>query len=389
MDDVEDAENGEFARDNDLHRRGRLSSGRVRFVVSAGVLAVVAGALAVGGYAVASASSSHGSSLAQFAKQALASATTSKPATAPVAPGPPVGASRPGPGFGGFGRGGTVTKLSATTITVDSGFGGAVTVTTNASTSYSESGKKVTRAALVVGDEVLFRPAGFERPVSSAGSATAGSTLVTSVEIVLPEVQGTVVGLHGSQVVIAQRNGLHVTANTSASTTYGEDGQSATAADLKVGSTVSVTGTLSFGKTQIDATVVQIVLPSVTGRVTSVSTATITITSFTGTETITIGSNTTFRDKSGKTTIASVEKGDFLQASGTPGSGSTFAAVTIYVAPSTSSGPGFAGGGPGSFVPGRFGRGGRTGGFHGPGGWPTTNRTSGTGALPGGSPTAF
>ena len=120
------------------------------------------------------------------------------------------------------------------------------------------------------------------------------------VEIVLPEVSGKVVSVNGSEVVVAQRNGLHVTVNTSGSTAYEQDGQAAVAADLKVGSAVSVTGTLSSDKTEIDATVVQIVLPSVAGRVTAVSGTTITITGFNGTETVTTGSSTTFRDESGK-----------------------------------------------------------------------------------------
>jgi hypothetical protein len=137
--------------------------------------------------------------------------------------------------------------------------------------------------------------------------------------------------------------------NTSTSTTYAEAGQSVPATDVGVGTVVSVTGTVSSDHDQIDATTIEIVLPTVAGRVTGVSGTTITITGFDGTvETVTTDSATVFRNQSGATTIASVAKGDLLQASGTPGSGNTFAAVTVFVGSGTPSAPGvFAG--PGGF----------------------------------------
>jgi hypothetical protein len=349
--------------------------------------------MAAGGYAVASEASGHGSSPAQSASQAVASssrATTSTPlpATAPAVPGRGGRGNWSHPGFADFGRGGTLTKLGATTITVDTGFGGSLTVTTSTSTTYTESGKKAARSALAVGEQVMFRTTGPAAvPGKASSPSSSGPVTVASVEIVLPEVSGKVVSVNGSEVVVAQRNGLHVTVNTSGSTAYEQDGQAAVAADLKVGSAVSVTGTLSSDKTEIDATVVQIVLPSVAGRVTAVSGTTITITGFNGTETVTTGSSTTFRDESGKTTIASVAKGDFVQASGTPGSANSFAASAVYLAPSTSSGPTLpGGGGPGSFGPGHFkGR----GGPGGPANWGSSSWPASPSAAPAGATTAL
>ena len=66
-------------------------------------------------------------------------------------------------------------------------------------------------------------------------------------------------------------------------------------------------------------------------------------------ETVTTDSATVFRNQSGTTTIASVAKGDHLQASGTPGSGDTFAAVTVFVGSLTASAPGVFAGPPGGF----------------------------------------
>jgi len=207
------------------------------------------------------------SATTRSARQALATASSpSKSAPGHPRLGGPAGLGE-GFGLGGsFGQGGTVTQVTPTTITVDSLFGNALTVTTDSSTVYNESGKKVARSAVAVGEQVVFLPAG--RPATSSSS---GSPLVTLVEIVQPHVSGKVVKADGSQLVVSQQDGLNVTVNTSASTTYDEAGQPASASDVQVGTVVSVTGTLSSDHDQIDATTVEIVLPSIAGRVTGVS----------------------------------------------------------------------------------------------------------------------
>lgn len=190
---------------------------------------------------------------------------------------------------------------------------------------------------------------------------------------------GKVVSVNRPQLVVAQQDGLDVTVNTSTSTTYDEVGKgSASASDVQVGTVVSVTGTLSADHDQIDATTIEVVLPSVAGRVTGVSGTTITITSLGGTaETVTTGSSTDFRGPSGTTTIASVAEGDFVLAYGTPGTGNTFAAVTVYVGSAIASTPGVFGG------PGVSGGPGGTGGPGGIGGPPGLGGPSGFGGIPG------
>jgi hypothetical protein len=172
---------------------------------------------------------------------------------------------------------------------------------------------------------------------------------------------------------------LNVTVNTSSSTTYEEAGQPASASDVQVGTVISVTGTLSSDHDQIDATTIQVVLPSVAGRVTGVSGTTITIKSFDGTaETLTTDSSTVFRKSSGTTTIAAVAKGDFVEAFGTPGTGSSFAALTVYIGSDASFGPG------GSGAPGGFGGHGGFGGLGGFGRAPGWDSRSGAAATTGG-----
>jgi len=334
---------------------------RSRLYVPVAVAAVTAGGLAAGGYGLASAASSQAGA-SQSASQAVASAS-SPSKSAPVGPhlGGPAGLGTfgLGGGLGGnLGQGGTVTQLTSTTISVDTLFGTTVTVTTGSSTRYSEGGKTVARSALAVGEQVEFGSAAW-RP----SSTSRGAQVVTLVEIVQPQVFGKVVSVSGSQLVVAQQDGLNVTVNTSASTTYGEAGKSVPATDVGVGTVVSVSGTLSSDHDQIDATTVEIVLPTVAGHVTGVSGSTISITGLDGTdETVTTDSSTVFTNVNGTTTIASVSKGDLLEASGTPGSDDTFAAVAVFVGAAIPSAPGVFSG------PGRLGPQGGFAGGPAPGG---------------------
>lgn len=323
-------------------------------VARAALATVVAGGLAAGSYGIASATSSKGAAPAPTTAQAL-TATSTPSASAPWKSrstrrwaGGPGGLVGPG-GLGAFGllgggllgEGGTITAMTPTTITVESLFGRKLTVTTNSSTAYSESGKSVTRTALSVGEQVTFRPAGPPMAPSSKPSS-ASSEVVTNVEIVQPHVYGKITSVNGSEIVVSEAFGstigLNVTVNTSSTgTTYEDAGHTASAADLSVGTVVLVTGTLSSDHDQVDATTVEIVPASVTGQVTAVSGTTITIKSFDGTvETLTTGASTLFRDpgSKAKASIESVAKGDLVEAFGTAGSGNSFAAITVDVGPS-------------------------------------------------------
>jgi len=348
---------------------------------------VVAGGLAAGSYGVASAAASHDAATPASSQALSSPSSSSKPASGHTSSGGPIGVGRLGLGGdfgpgGNIGQGGTITKLDSTSITVEPLFGGTLTVTTNSSTVYREGDNKVARSALAVGEQIAFLPEG--RLTSSSAS---GSKVVTVVEIVQPHVSGKVVKVDGSELVVSEEDGLNVTVNTSSSTSYGEAGQSASSSAVQVGTVVSVTGTLSPDHEQIDATTIEIVLPSVAGRVTAVSGTTITITSFDGTaETLTTDSSTVFRNSSGKTSIASVAKGDLVEASGAPGTGSSFAASTVYIGPELPSGTGGPRGlGRGGFGGPGFGgqRGfGRTGAGSGQASW------SGTGPAFGGDVTS-
>ncbi|MGA3215078.1 MAG: DUF5666 domain-containing protein [Acidimicrobiales bacterium] len=378
-------------------RAGGPGRGWRSLVLRAAAGTVVVLGLAAGSYGIASAASGHGTAggtVSLATASSSGSPSKSSPPTSPVLPrlgGPgPIGpfGRWGGRGFGAYDGGGSITGLSATTITVETEFGESLTVTTDSSTTYSEAGKTVARTALANGEQVSFVPAA----LAPSTSTTAGSTVVKRVVIVLPHVSGKVVTVNGSQVVVAEQDGLYVTVNTSTAS-YEEAGQSAPSSDVQTGTVVSVTGTLSSDHTEIDATTIDIVLPSVEGRVTGVSGTTITITGFDAkAETVTTGSSTAFLTKAGtKTTIASVAKGDLVEAFGTPGSVGTFAAVTVYVGPAVSALPVLPGGprlpvpvlpttGAGLPSTGGFGA---FGGYGGPAGWGARGGAFGAGTSSG------
>lgn len=341
-----------------------------RLAGRAGAAAAIACALAAGSYGVASAASGHRATGRPASSARVTASSPSTPAKLPRSRQAFGGGFAPLGGFGawrgGFaqGGGGTVTALGASTITVSSQLGGSLTVTTSDSTSYSEGGKTVARSALAVGERVRFIAEAAPKP---AGASTSTAEVVSAVTIVLPEASGKVVSVSGSKVVVSTQDGLNVTVDTSPATTYQESGQTVPASDLQPGSYVFATGSLAADHTQIDATRIEIVLASLAGRVTAVSGNTISIALFGGTtESVTTGTGTVFRDQGGKTTIASVAKGDFVLVSGKPGTGTSFSAATVDIRPSFPAGsalpasPGTFGqrfGGPGGQGP----MGGRTG----------------------------
>jgi len=294
-------------------------------------------------------------------------------------------------GFGGrFAGVGTVEAVTPTTITVKSYFGGTSTFSTDSSTVYREGGKAVARSAVSVGEQVAVLP------LQRSGSAGTGTSRVAAdIEVVQPHVVGKVIKVSGSRLVVAGQGGpfgpgglgrvgdggTQVTVNLSTSTAYDEAGHSASVADLSSGTLVSVAGTWSSTRGQIDATRIEILPASIAGRVTAISGTTITVRSFGGkAETLTTDSSTVFFTFKGKATIASVAKGDIVQAFGKPGPGNTFSAGTVVV------GHGFPfgmnGRGPGGFFgrgfggpPGGFGMGGGPGA--GSGGTPVSGVGSG------------
>ena len=131
---------------------------------------------------------------------------------------------------------GTVTALGADSVTITQSDGSSKTLTLAGSTTYSQAGTTVSKAALVVGDRISA-----EGTVDSAGNFTA-----TSVTITPASVQGTVASKTATTIVVTTTAGKTVTVDVSSATKYSVRGvSSATLANVAVGDRIVATGTLN------------------------------------------------------------------------------------------------------------------------------------------------
>lgn len=225
---------------------------------SAGALAV---GLTAGGFGVASAASSTGSgSTSGGATSGTANGSASTPAVGTNAgPGGPGGPGRGpgGPGGPGHGPGGTITALGANSITIQRPDGTTQTVTTNSSTTYTRDGQTSSASALATGEHVGIRPTA--PPSTSSGSTSTPSTVTAAaVNIMDPSVHGTVQSVSNNVLTIVDDQGFWRTVNLSASTTYTNNGQSATQSALTQSAKVVAFGSVDSNHTSLDATSVAV-----------------------------------------------------------------------------------------------------------------------------------
>jgi len=272
--------------------------------------------------------------------------------TPPAAPG---AGRRPGLGVG-HGPVGTVAAIGASSVTITNGDGTSTTYTTTASTTYEKDGKASSASALAVGSIV-----------SVLATSTSSTPTASEIDIFSPSVAGTVVSASGSAITVQDQQGFWHTINVSGTTSYELGGQSASASAVTTGERVMAVGAVGADHTSLDATDVQVVLPSITGRVTAISGSTITLTTRSGTATVTTTASTVYRTKSGSGAASDVKVGAAIVAEGEESSSTAITATSITVVPAPSAadrrgaGPlGPRGGGPGG--PG----GGGPGGFGGP-----------------------
>ncbi len=227
-------------RQHEHSRSGRSVSRTAGFVVLAGL--ATGGAFAIG----TGISSAAGGTATTPAATATPSTTT--PSTGTDRPdrgwgGPGVGHRMGGGGFGrghGFGgRGGTITAVTATTLTLRTEQG-TETVTTTPATSYARERVTVSRAQLNVGEVVRVdgTPSGSAMSAPGTGSVTA-----TRVEVVLPVLAGRVASISGSTYTLIGPDGQLLTVTSTGSTRYYNAGSASTAAAVKVGTRVAAEGT--------------------------------------------------------------------------------------------------------------------------------------------------
>ncbi len=309
----------------------------------------------------------------------IAAATTAP--SPPSPPGPAVrhvgGGGGPfgGPGGGGFGTGFAapgafgaaiggpasgdspggghkVATISGTMITVTGPGSKSTTYQITSSTTYSVDGIPAPASAVHVGDHVIVRApfdsGRFKGPNASTTTTTAGPTQAVSVNVVLPSLIGTVHSVGHGQFVLVDSQGFWRTVNTSGSTSYLQSGTSASASVVVAGAQVEAAGTVDSDHTSLDASTVNVILPSVAGQVSAIAGTNIIVSGFDGSTTTVTTSGATHFTAGGKPgSIGDVKVGDVLTASGTKSSNGDLAAVTVTVSPA---GKGGHGGFPGPFA---------------------------------------
>jgi hypothetical protein len=131
---------------------------------------------------------------------------------------------------------GTVSAVSAGSVTITQADGSSKTLTLTSATTYTQAGATVSQSALVVGVRISA-----QGTTDSAGNFTA-----TAVTIPPSVVQGTVASKTATTIVVTTTAGKTVTVNVSASTKYWVRGVSSpTLADVAVGYRIAAEGTLN------------------------------------------------------------------------------------------------------------------------------------------------
>jgi hypothetical protein len=213
-------------------------SKRMRRVKSFGAGAALAAGLVAGGVAVASAATSSGTP----SQSASGSSSTN--------PNPP-----PGPRGGG---GGTVSAFTSSSLTVTDPSGTSHSFVLTSATTYMKDGATARYSDLAVGEHVGVR--------SDQTSSSTSTPTAAEVDIMSPDLAGTIESVTGSSgdqtIVVADGEGFWRTIQTSAATTYMDNGSTVTSPTLSVGEFIAAFGTIDANHTTLDASKVSIGKPS-------------------------------------------------------------------------------------------------------------------------------
>jgi hypothetical protein len=152
------------------------------------------------------------------------------------------------------GNAGIVVALSDTSITIQSPEGTTTVFTYGASTPVSKDRTPATTAALALGERVRITP------------AASGSSTAARIEIHLASVMGQVVSVNGNTITVSEPDGFSHAILVSGSTTYTQNGSTATLASVKVGSFIFAEGNVDTNHTTLDAGIIGVGPPSGAGN---------------------------------------------------------------------------------------------------------------------------
>ncbi|MDB5074508.1 MAG: hypothetical protein JWO42_687 [Chloroflexi bacterium] len=209
-----------------------------------------------------------------------------------------------------------------------------VTVTVDSSTTYNQAGQSASLADIHAGSQL-----------SVCGSSTdTGGVKASSISIILPSLNGVITAVNGSSFTITTFDGATRIVGTDASTKVDRAGTAAAVSDLVVGSAIDAVGKVQSDHS-LQALHINIVLPQIAGKVTAVSSNTITIDNGQANDhapSIVTSSNTVYNSKGTSTaTASSIKVGSFIVAEGSESvDGQTLNALRITTLPDGAVGPG-------------------------------------------------
>ena len=268
-------------------------------------------------------------------------ATAPGPNAPNIASGGP-GAFGPGAfGPGGMGRGGpvggpggfgsiTITSVNLPMITLTTADGWMRTIDTTGAT-VKRAGQTVDVSTLAKGDAIMF----------SQTRQSDGTYKITSIQVLLPQVDGTVKSVVDNTITVTQRDNTTKDITVTGSTTYRLVGTASSLAAVTVGARLNAQGTVTGGT--FTATVVNIQPAMAGGTVTGTGGTSITVKTRDGSSlTINVDATTTYQ-VAGKTTasLSDIAVGAIVMAEGTQTSSTTFSATIVRAFnPGTRPGPG-------------------------------------------------
>jgi hypothetical protein len=201
----------------------------------------------------------------------------------------------------------TVTAIDGSRISLKTGDGWTRTITITSATTITKGGASAAAGDLKVGDAIRFR-----QTRNSDGTFT-----INSIDVVVPQVAGTVSAVTADGFTIKDRDGVSWTVTVAGSTVFRTGAGTGSKSDVKEGVNVVVAGSQS-GNT-ISATTVFVRLPTVVGKVTARTDSTLTVQTPGGTTmTIHVSGSTMYRvagkDNAG---LSDITVGSTIVAQGT------------------------------------------------------------------------
>ena len=230
------------------------------------------------------------------------------------------GARRGGPGFGQI----SIASINGANLDLKTDDGWARTIAVTGTTKITKGGQTIAIGDLKVGDAVRF----------SETRNADGSYTITAIQVVIPQVAGTVTGVTADGFTLTSRKNATWTITVTGTTSYVVGGAAGSRVDVTVGANVVVAGTQT-GDSALTALTVRIELPRVLGKVTAKTADTITVQRLGGgTATIHVGSGTTYRVPGDTSpSLADIAVGTVIGAQGRQRADGSLDATVVQAAP--------------------------------------------------------